>query len=202
MGLFQWLFLLAFYVFWFSDDRFNEGVELKVLHDWDQVLRSKSWTLRRGISLVVYSLSIRIPFLNIFHAVLKNKLKIEKEELEYMETLIKLDKIAGIIPVFGIRDNVRERYGDRIDELQKRYNLDIRRHIHIGANNDPNRKRIWEPQLERQTPNSWHFDLKYMQGIKMELQLGELPIFHIDRPNLLSVYIDYLFEEMIKNCHG
>lgn len=173
---------------------------MKVLHDWDQVGRSKSWTLRRGISLIVYSLSIRIPFLNIFHAVLKNKLEIEKEKIEYMETLIKLDKIAGIIPVFGIRDIVRDRYGDRIDELQKRYNVDIRRHIHIGANSDPNRERAWEPRLESQTPNSWHFDLEYMRGIKPDLQLGEMPIFHIDRPNLLWVYIDYLFEDMVKKC--
>ena len=149
---------------------------------------------------MAYSLALRLPVLNRFSFIKQNTLKIENETIDYMETLIKLDRIIGIIPVFGIRDSVRERHGDRIDELQKRYNLDIRRHIHIGENSDPNRERIWEPRLERQTPNSWHFDLEYMRGIKLDLQLGELPIFHIDRPNLLWVYIDYLFEEMIKKC--
>jgi hypothetical protein len=150
---------------------------------------------------VVYSLSIRIPFLNIFHAVLKNKLRIEKENLDYMETLIKLDRIAGITPVFGIRDRVRERYGKRIDELEKRYKVDIRRHIHIGENSDPNRKRVWEPPLT-QSRESWHFDLLYRQGKKVNLKPGELPLFHVDRPNLIKVYIDYLFDERARKLEN
>ena len=199
MGLFQRLFLLAFNVFRFSDDRFNEGVELKVLHDWDHIERSKSWTLRRGISLVVYSIARRLPFLNGYHAVMMNTLKIEKEMIKYMETLIKLDMIAGVISIFGIRDKIRERHGESIDELQEIYGVEVRRHIHIGENKDPDRKRIWEPPL-KQTPNVWHFDLDYMRGKKIELQPGELPTFHVDRPNLVWVYIDFLFDEMIKKC--
>jgi len=171
---------------------------LKVLHDWDHTFLPRSWALRRGISLVVYSLSIRIPFLNIFHAVLKNKLKIEKEKLEYMETLIKLDRIAGITPVFGIRDSVRERYGDRINKLQTRYNVDIRRHIHIGENSDPERERIWDPPLT-QSRETWSFDRLFLQGKKVILKPGELPIFHVDQPRLIHVYIDYLFEERARS---
>ena len=171
---------------------------MKVLHDWDRVKRSGSWALRRGISLVAYSIARRLPFLNGCHAIMMNTLKIDKEQIEYMETLIKLDMIAGVIPIFGIRDEVRARHGERIDELKEIYGVDIRRHIHIGKNKDPNRKRLWEPPLNNQTPTSWHFDVHYMRGEKDELQPGELPIFHIDRPNLISFYIDYLFGEMIK----
>lgn len=171
---------------------------MKVLHDWDAIGRSKSWTIRRGISLVVYSIAQRLPFLNGYHAVMMNTLKIDKEKIQYMETLIKLDMIAGVKPIFGIRDKIRERHGERIDELQEIYGVEVRRHIHIGDNKDPERKRLWEPPLEKQTPNSWHYELEYMRGEEKELQLGELPIFHIDRPNLISVYIDYIFEEMIK----
>lgn len=171
---------------------------MKVLHDWDRVKRSGSWALRRGISLVVYAMAQKLPFLNGYHAIMMNTLKINKEQIEYMETLIKLDMIAGVIPIFGIRDIIRERHGERIDELQRIYGVDVRRHIHIGPNKDPDRKRLWEPPLDKQTPNSWHFEVNYMRGEKKELQPGELPIFHIDRPNLISVYIDFLFEEMIK----
>ena len=150
---------------------------------------------------MVYSMSLRLPFLNIFHAVLKNKLKIEKEKLEYMETLIKLDRIAGITPVFGIRDSVRERYGNRIDELEKSYRVDIRRHIHIGENSDPNRRRVWEPPLT-QSRETWSFDSLFLQGKKVILKPGELPIFHIDQPRLIKVYIDYLFDERARKLEN
>jgi len=130
---------------------------------------------------------------------MKNTLKIDKEKIHYMETLIKLDMIAGITPIFGIRDEVRARHRERIEELEKIYKVDIRRHIHIGDNDDPDRKRLWEPPLKNQTLNSWHFELEYMRGNKRELQFGELPIFHVDRPNLIWVYIDYLFGELVKN---
>ena len=171
---------------------------MNVLHDWDRVNRSGSWALRRGISLVVYAIAQKLPFLKGCHAIMMNTLKIDKEQIEYMETLIKLDMITGVIPIFGIRDEIRERHGERIDKLKEIYGVDIRRHIHIGKNKDPDRKRLWEPPLNKQTPNSWHFEVNYMRGKKVELQPGELPIFHVDRANLISVYIDFLFEEMIK----
>ena len=171
---------------------------MNVLHDWDRVNRSGSWALRRGISLVAYAMAQKLPFLKGCHAIMMNTLKIDKEQIEYMETLIKLDMITGVIPIFGIRDEIRERHGERIDKLKEIYGVDIRRHIHIGKNKDPDRKRLWEPPLNKQTPNSWHFEVNYMRGKKVELQPGELPIFHVDRANLISVYIDFLFEEMIK----
>lgn len=147
---------------------------------------------------MLYSISRRIPFLNGYHFIMKNTLKIDNEKIEYMETLIKLDMIAGITSIFGIRDEVRKRHWERIDEFEKIYKVDIRRHIHIGGNKDPNRKRLWEPPLN-QTPKSWHFDLAYMRGNRIELLPGEFPIFHVDRPNLISVYIDFIFEELVKN---
>lgn len=167
---------------------------MKVLHDWDHTFLPRSWALRRGISLVVYSMTLRFPILNRFPAIRRNTLKIENEKIDYMETLIRLDRIAGITPVFGIRDSVRERYGDRINKLQTRYNVDIRRHIHIGENSDPKRERMWEPPLT-QSRETWAFDSLFLQGKKVILKPGELPVFHIDQPRLIKVYIDYLFDE-------
>ena len=189
---------MAFDVFRFKYDHFNEGFELKVLHDWDHVERSGSLSLRRGISLIFYAMARKLPLLNGIQAIKTNTLKIEREQIQYMETVIKLDLIAGVIPIFGIRDKIRLRHGKRIDELQVIYGVDVRRHTHIGDNKDPDRKRLWEPPLNKQTRNSWHFGFDYLRGIKRVLQPGELPIFHIGEPDHISVYIDYLFEEMIK----
>ena len=198
MGIFSWVRVLAFNVFRFKYDRSNEGDKLKVLHDWDRIKRSGSWALRRGISLLVYGLSVKLPGLNRIKAIEKSNSKICQEQLEYFETIIKLDLIAGIIPIFGILDEVRDKYGNEIDELARIYGVDVRRHIHIGNNKDPNRKRVWEPPLNKQTPNSWSFEYHYMRGNKKELQPGGLPIFHIDQPHFISFYIDYLFERMIR----
>lgn len=189
---------MAFNVFRFTNDRSYEGDKLKVLHDWDRIKRSGSWALRRGISLLIYGLSVKFTILNRIKAIKKSNSKICREQLDYFETIIKLDLIAGVIPIFGILDEVRDKYGNEINNLGRIYGVDIRKHVHIGNNKDPNRKRIWEPPLSKQTPNSWSFEYHYMRGNRKELQPGELPIFHIDQPHFISVYIDYLFEEMIK----
>jgi len=174
---------------------------LKVLHDWDRNTRSGSYTLWRGINLILYGITKKFPFLNRIKYVRKKNDEIEGEMLRYMETLIKLNRIAGITPIFGIRDEVREKYGERIDELGELYRVDIRRHIHIGEDPDPDRKRVWEPPLEDQDiinarMDSWHFDSHFVKGQRVELVPGELPIWHIDRPNWLPDYIDFIFEEL------
>ena len=172
---------------------------MRVLHDWDRLWRSGSWTFRRGKSFVLYALARKFKILNRSGYIRRNNQRIEREKLDYMETLIKLDLIAGISPVFGIRDEIRARYWPEIEELREKYGIDIRRHIHIGEDfKDPNRDRLWDPPLENQTPASWHFDSKFIKGERVELAEGELPIWHVDRPNLLGRYIDFLFEELIK----
>ena len=143
-----------------------------------------------------YILARKIPLLNRISVFRENNKRLEDEKLEYMETLIKLDKLAGVISVFGIRDIIRERYGKGIDELAAKYDVDVRRHIHIGTAPDPDRQRVWDPPLI-QSFDTWHFDRKWVKGIKTVLKPGELANFHIERPNELKNYIDYLYE-MIK----
>jgi len=110
-----------------------------------------------------------------------------------METLIKLDHTLGITSIFGIRDEVRERYPERITQLEKAHGLDVRRHIHIGVEPNPHRLRLWEPPLN-QPMHTWDFDTRYINGEKVELNPGELPIWHVDNPHHLAHYIDFLYE--------
>lgn len=170
---------------------------MKVLHDWDSLWISGRWALKRGISLFCYVLSKKLPLLlkiKYFH---ENTEKIQAEQLIYMETLIKLNKLSGVSPIFGIRDVIREKYGEEIDELALKYGVDIRRHIHIGELSDPNRTRLWEPPLN-QSKETWHFDTKWAKGEKVILKPNECAVFHIDYPHYLSFYIDYLFGVCIR----
>jgi len=168
---------------------------MKVLHDWDRLWIDGGWALKRSISLFCYLLSKKIPILRKIKYFHENTEKIQAEQLAYMETLIKLNKLSGVSPIFGIRDVIREKYGKEIDELALKYKVDVRRHIHIGEIPDPNRTRLWEPPLN-QSKESWHFDTKWANGEEVILKPNELPVFHVDRPYHLSHYISYLFEMM------
>jgi len=165
-----------------------------VLHDWDRLEIEGQWAKRRGISLLLYCLVRKLKLLRKIKYLNENAERIEAEKISYMETLIKLNRICGVDPVFGIRDVINKKYGDEIYKLKLRYEIDVRRHIHIGKNNDPNRIRMWIPPLYGQTRESWHFDTKFARGEKVFLGPDEMPIFHIDRPYHLALYIDYLFE--------
>ena len=166
---------------------------MKVLHDWDRLQIDGGWALKRSISLFCYLLSRKLPLLNRLKYFHKNTEKIGYEQLNYMETLIKLDKISGVTPIFGIRDIIRGKHGEKIDELTLKYGVDVRRHIHIGEPPDPDRTRLWDPPLN-QSKENWCFDTKWSQGEEPHLAPDELPVFHVDRPYHLPHYISYLFE--------
>lgn len=168
---------------------------MKVLHDWDRIWIDGGWALKRSVSLFCYLLSKKIPVLRRIKYFRENTERVQDEQLAYMETLIKLSQLAGVSPIFGIRDVIREKYGDEIDGLASKYGVDVRRHIHVGELPDPDRIRLWEPPLA-QSRESWSFDTKYARGEKVILKPGELPIFHVDRPYHLAHYIDFLHEEM------
>lgn len=170
---------------------------MQVLHDWDRIGINGVDATKRGISLLCYMLTRKIPLLNRISIFRENTKRLEDEKIAYMETLIKLDKLVGVISVFGIRDVIRERYGKEIDELETKYGVDVRRHIHIGKAPDPKRKRLWVPPLT-QSIETWHFDRKWVKGIKTILKSGELANFHVERPNELKNYIDYLYEVIKK----
>jgi len=166
---------------------------MRVLHDWDQLIIDGGWARKRGISLFSYWLSRKFTFLSRIKYFMENARHIEAEQLAYMETLIKLDEVCGVTPIFGIREVIRERYGKELDVLAIKYNVDVRHHIHIGDNQDPERRRLWEPSLT-QSRDTWHFDTKWARGERVALGPGELPIFHVDAPHYLAYYIDYLHE--------
>ena len=166
---------------------------MKVLHDWDRPYISRGWARLRGTSLLLYALSQKVPIFYRIPFFRQNRRKVEEAQIEFMETLIKLDHILGIEPIFGIRDGVRERYPERIAKLEKDHDLDIRRHTHIGVEPDPHRKRLWDPPLN-QPRHTWDFDTKWINGEKVELNPGELPIWHVDNPHHLTHYINFLYE--------
>lgn len=166
---------------------------MRVLHDWDSVTISGRKALRCGISLVVYALSKWAPWLNHVGRIKRNNKELEEERLKYMETLIKLDELIGIEPIFGITDEVMERYSDEILQMKDDYGLDVRRHIHIGRPPDPNRLRLWEPPLS-QSMKSWNFETDYIEG-RGELEPGDLPLFHVDFPENVRFYIAYIYTE-------
>lgn len=121
------------------------------------------------------------------------------EVREYADTLIKLDKLVGVTPIMGIRDKVQDQFPDIMKELGE-YGVDVRTHIHIGEPPDPNRIRTYEPLpgLEHITSNVWHYDTDYVSGNKPILKEGELPIWHVDRPDFLKHYINFLYEVLIE----
>lgn len=167
---------------------------MNVLHDWDRTVIDGGWAKRRSFSLFLYCLVRKFNFLRHIKYFRENAEKIEAEQMAYMETLIKLNKICNVNMIFGIRDAVHDRYAGEIDKLALAYKLDVRRHLHIGEDNDPNRVRSWIPPLPEQTKSSWHFDIKFAKNEKVKLAKNERPIFHIDRPRHLALYIDYLYE--------
>ena len=170
---------------------------MKVLHDWDRLWIDGGWARGRGISLLCYYLSRKFKFLSWIKYFRENAELLEAEKLAYMVTLIKLNKLSGVTTIFGIRDIIRTRHGKGIDELAIKYELDIRRHIHIGEPPDPDRERLWDPPLP-QPRTIWHFDTRWIKGDNLVLGPGELPVWHVDFPYNLNHYIDYLYEECVK----
>jgi len=173
----------------------KEAFSINVLHDWDVLIIDGGWARKRGISLFCYWVARRFPFLQKIGWLRRNKEKVEYEQVQYMATLIKLNRISGVHGIFGIRDQIIEKHGEDIIELQIKYGAEIRRHIHIGEPPDPERIRTWDPPLT-QSPDTWHFDRDWVKGKEVILKPGELAIFHVDRPQYLRSYIDYLFEKI------
>ena len=162
---------------------------MSVLHDWDRIHRSG--LRNRGLSLLFYCLSKKYPIFKIIKRIRENHDRVEYEQLQYVETLIKLNKIIGIKSIFGIRPLIMDHFP--VVELLERYNVDYRMHVHRGEYPDPDRERAWIPALN-QTHNSWNYDRDYINGVRVKLNDDELPVWHVDRPENLRYYIDWLYE--------
>jgi hypothetical protein len=76
----------------------------------------------------------------------------------------------------------------------------VRTHVHIGEIPDPNRIRTYEPLdgLEHISSNVWHYDTDYVSNQRPTLKEGEIPIWHVDRPQFLKHYIDFLYEVLVE----
>lgn len=156
----------------------------EVLHDWDNPYPSGSWALKRGISLICYAVT----------KFLKHPMgSVANETDSYVITLLKLDELLGIRPIFGLRDEVSAVKGSTASML-KLGGYDVRRHVHVGERLDPKRTRTWEPPLN-QSPATWHFEDDCIAHRPTQLFEGELPCWHIDYPHHLRAYIDYLHSE-------
>jgi hypothetical protein len=126
---------------------------------------------------------------------LKRGLGIEastNETDDYLQTLIRLFQIGGVIPIVGLNDEV-EAVKPGLREKLEVQGIEVHRHSHIGENSDPNRRRIWNPPLH-QSQATWHYDQDYAMGRKPKIEAEDYPVFHADYPYLLSDAIRFIHE--------
>ena len=155
---------------------------MKVLIDYDNPHQSRGEAWRRGWKLIRYAVMSKLGF----------NPKGDDESDNYLLTLVRLNKLCGVESVIGLRDVVEETK-PYLRATLTGFDVDIRRHTHIGPNSDPKRARIWQPPLH-QSRATWHYDMDYVAGRKPKLEADELPIFHADYPNLIGDYIRFLYE--------
>jgi len=172
-----------------------EEFVIKILHDYDEPFLSGKYAISRGLKLIIYGIC---RYLGIRPKLVES---IYNETRENADTIIKLDKLVGVTPIMGIRDVVQQYYPNLMTEL-KRYGVDVRTHIHIGEAPNPQRIRTWEPieGLEKITSNVWHYDKDHVLGKRPLLNRGEIPVWHVDRPNWLNHYVDFLYEVLVEHA--
>lgn len=163
----------------------HSSKDISVLHDMDEPHWNIFIALNRGTKLILYVicrlLRVRMRFVDdVYEEVRRNA-----------DTLAKLDKLLGVTSVMGIKREILDTYPGIMEEL-KRYDVDVREHIHTGGNRDPNRERFWVPPLD-QPRETWHYDTDYNKGKRTLLKKGQLPIFHVDRPDFLTDYVNFLY---------
>lgn len=160
--------------------------DFRVLHDWDKPYRSGRWCLRRGLKLILYALSRRFrPLMRL--RVVK---EIYNELYLYSLTLAKLDRLMEVQAVFGLNTTMIPSFPKAKEELEM-LGADVRLHWHID-DLDPV-VRLWDPPLH-QTKETWHYDMDTKAGKMPLLKFNELPIWHVDYPNLISDYIEWLYK--------
>jgi hypothetical protein len=165
---------------------------MTVLHDWDTPYYSGKSCIILGIKYLIFGICKKIGVKPRFLSSLYME-KVRKAELIAM-----LDKLVGVQSIFGLRDCVETEFPEIKEILEKRYSAEVRKHIHIGENYRPDRKRIWIPPLN-QPENTWHYDSDYVNGNKIILKEDELPIWHVGAdPTFIDNYIQFLYDIIIK----
>ena len=166
---------------------------LTVLHDWDSsALYGKRAILQRMVSSFCILAASYMPILlrlKFFHVPYE---AYRAEKRRYLDTLAKLDSLAGVTPIFGIRDTILAEH----PELKTYPGLRV--HRHIGEPPNPERTRTWEPPLN-QPQYTWRYDSDYVEGNPVSLKTRDTyPILHVDHPHYLSNYIDFLYAVLVE----
>lgn len=152
----------------------------KVLHDFDNPCLSGTFALKRGLLLIVYALSRKLPILKRFCK------SVYEENLDYSRTLNYLDQLLGIKSIFGINDHVSAKFPTFREELEREGASTVR-HWHVSKD-----EVHWDPELD--VPRSqWWFDKEYAAG-RRGPSLGEWLVFHCDYPYLLPAYIHCIYQ--------
>jgi hypothetical protein len=166
--------------------------DINILHDFDSPYLSGKYALRRGVQLVLYALSKKIRFFRKLTIVKE----VYNETWSYAITLAKLSKIAGIQAIFGINRNLNLINPEISSELEK-YGAKVIEHWHDILDGVSVSK--WNPPIT-QRKKTWHYDIEFVcKGKKIfKLKPGEMAIFHVDYPYLLSHYINWLYYTLIE----
>jgi len=162
--------------------------DLTILHDWDSAgVYGKRVLLDKMVYYFCVFVASYLPFLLRFRVFREPYEAYQAENRRHLDILRKLDALAGVTPIFGIRDTVLAIYPDL-----KTY-PHLRVHRHIGNPPDPNRTRTWEPPLN-QPQYTWRYESNYVEGKKVLLKSRDTyPIWHVDHPHYLPDYIDFLY---------
>ena len=166
---------------------------LTVLHDWDSPgVYGRRAVLQKMVSSFCVLAASYFPLLLRLKFFREPYEAYRAEKRRYLDTLLKLDTLTGVTPIFGIRDTVLTEYPELVNYPH------LRVHRHIGEPPDPNRTRTWEPPLN-QPQYSWRYDSAYVEGHRVLLRSRDTyPIWHVDHPHYLPNYIDFLYAVLIE----
>jgi len=158
---------------------------MKVLHDFDTPFLSGSYALKRGLRLVVYAASKKLPFLRPFVR------DVYEECRNYCLTLARLDKLIGLKAAFGLREDVEKEFPDLRRKLEE-MGFAVHRHVHVTRANV-----VWDPPLDVE-PQYWFFDQRYAAGgLKIDNET-KWAVFHADYPHVFEHYVRFLEESRSK----
>lgn len=163
--------------------------ETRVLHDFDSPLLSGRYALNRGLKLVVFALSKKLPFLR---PIVRD---VYTECYEYCLTLARLDKLAGVKSIFGLRKEVEDEFPDLKRKLEG-MGFSVHRHTHLSKTNV-----MWDPPLAVD-PKYWFFDQRYAAGEVKPEERTEWAVFHADYPYLVNHYASFLEESVSRGLLG
>jgi len=152
--------------------------KIRVLHDFDSPYPSGKYALRRGVRLVVYAVSKKVPLLRRLVE------DIYAEAYSNCRTLATIDKLLAVDSRFGLREEILKAFPGLDKELAA-MGFSVHRHYHVSRDDVR-----WEPPLDVEK-DAWFFDQEFDQHHEINEHL-KWAVFHADYPQLLSAYIDFL----------